>query len=977
MILDYDDISYCPMGKKFFHNTNDNQDKPLVLIAGGAGFVGSYLCELLLQQNCCIVCLDNLITGTKKNLENCLNNSDFLFIKQDLSQPVNQEIGQPNYIFHLAGLEAYLTGVDLSLDTLLANVSGTISLLKLAEKAGSKFLLGSSQRVFQARISTQRLIDYFGKGAMGEIASFSEAKRSAEALTTEYTNKGVDARIVRLAWVYGPRMNLSTGGILARMIKQAVSDRPIEIPGGGSKRIQPTFVSDVVYGLSKAMFSSGTAGKIYSLVNPKEETFLSFAHQLQGLVGQDLKIEYVAEEKVAAPELEQGLFPQKELGWQPKIELSDGLKQTLTYFQKRIKKPTENKPDGEKKITKEKTREVGKKTLATNYKGLFSGLVLLVLMAILYLPGSLVCNSFLGIRNLHSAHQTAVLGDFTKTASLAKTAGKEFGRANEGLRLLEPVFTLVGQNRLQYKIETYLTIGLQAGEGLEKLGDSAQDVVEISRAIFQDQTADIGRLTSEINTNLDSVYQQLSYLEAQVKSKPESRQFLEKFDGELVDKLSASREIVLKVKEGSRLLPDLVGLYGRRTYLVLFQNNMELRPTGGFIGSFALVIFEEGRLIDFQVVDVYSADGQLKGHVEPPAVIHRYLGEAGWYLRDSNFNPDFPTSALQAAWFLEKEMGRKVDGVVAVDLFLAQRILQATGSVNLTDYQEEINSRNLFERAEYYAEVNFFPGSSQKKDFLGALANALFEKVRQTDEKQWLTLSQAIYQSLKSKDLLIFLNNQEGARVLADLGWSGGLRSVGCEVEAGQCLVDYLMIVESNFGVNKVNYFMKRNLIHQISFDSDGTIRENLRIDYHNQSQSEIFPAGRYKNYLRILTPFGTVLEKVIIDGKELDKNKIDEIEIAGRTSFGFLVEVPIQTKKIVEISYHLADKLSLKPGNRFLLYLQKQPGIEDKVFNFWLIPPAKMGITSIQPESSLASGMLVFTPQFDQDLVFEVELGR
>lgn len=160
------------MSEKFFHKSRDNQSKQLILVAGGAGFVGSFLCELLLQQNCRVICLDNLTTGTKKNLKNCLTSPDFLLVKQDLTQSLDAKVGEPDYIFHLAGLEAHISGDDVSLETLLANVSGTINLLKLAKKTGAKFLLGSSPQVFQARVSTQKIKRIFWQrrdGRDGEL----------------------------------------------------------------------------------------------------------------------------------------------------------------------------------------------------------------------------------------------------------------------------------------------------------------------------------------------------------------------------------------------------------------------------------------------------------------------------------------------------------------------------------------------------------------------------------------------------------------------------------------------------------------------------------------------------------------------------------------------------------------------------------------------------------------------------------------
>ena len=152
---------------------------------------------------------------------------------------------------------------------------------------------------------------------------------------------------------------------------------------------------------------------------------------------------------------------------------------------------------------------------------------------------------------------------------------------------------------------------------------------------------------------------------------------------------------------------------------------MELRPTGGFIGSFGLITFDGGRLSDLTVNDVYTADGQLNGHVEPPLPIKNYLGEASWWLRDSNWDPDFPTSAKRAEWFLDKELGKKVDGVIATDLYPIKEILKVTGSVFLSDYNSTITSENLYETTQNEVQNNFFPGTHKKASFLTALSRSL------------------------------------------------------------------------------------------------------------------------------------------------------------------------------------------------------------------------------------------------------------
>ena len=145
----------------------------------------------------------------------------------------------------------------------------------------------------------------------------------------------------------------------------------------------------------------------------------------------------------------------------------------------------------------------------------------------------------------------------------------------------------------------------------------------------------------------------------------------------------------------SQRLPYLLGNDKTKTYLILFQNNMELRPTGGFIGSFSLVKFSKGKMVDMPVYDVYTADGQLKGYVEPPTPIRDFLGEANWFLRDSNWDPDFAISAQRAEWFLNKELEIGVDGVVGIDLEIIRSLIKIVGPIKLIDFNQTIDENNM------------------------------------------------------------------------------------------------------------------------------------------------------------------------------------------------------------------------------------------------------------------------------------------
>src|SRR3989344_1625252 len=182
-------------------------------------------------------------------------------------------------------------------------------------------------------------------------------------------------------------------------------------------------------------------------------------------------------------------------------------------------------------------------------------------------------------------------------------------------------------------------------------------------------------------------------------------------------------KLLLLYKEGG-------GFSGTQSYLVLFQNSMELRPTGGFVGSVGKLTMVDGLVADFTIFDVYELDGQLRGHVDPPDPIRTLLSQEHWYLRDSNWDPDFFESGQRAAWFYEKETGQSVDGVIAVTTAFVTELLRASGPIVLSDYNDRITSDNFLGKALYYTKSDFFPGSTPQKDFLGSLARGIFERLQ-------------------------------------------------------------------------------------------------------------------------------------------------------------------------------------------------------------------------------------------------------
>lgn len=316
-----------------------------VLVAGGAGFIGSFLCESLLKEYN-VICIDNLITGDKRNISHLLQNSRFEFIELDIAQKdwnlsrLGGRNWKLNYVFHLASpaspnkksLKSY---INYPIETLLANSLGTYNLLELVKKSNTKFLYVSSSEVYgDAAISPQNE-KYFGNVNPNGIRSvYDEGKRFGEAMTMAYVRKhNVDARIIRIFNTYGPRMQADDGRVISNFITQAILNKPITVYGDGSQTRSFCYVDDMVDGLKKAMFFNNTKGEVINLGNPDEKTILETAKLIKKMTNSLSKIvfEDLPEDDphVRKPDI---THAKKILDWEPQMDLRKGLGKTIKYF---------------------------------------------------------------------------------------------------------------------------------------------------------------------------------------------------------------------------------------------------------------------------------------------------------------------------------------------------------------------------------------------------------------------------------------------------------------------------------------------------------------------------------------------------------------------------------------------------------------------------------------------------------------------
>lgn len=501
---------------------------------------------------------------------------------------------------------------------------------------------------------------------------------------------------------------------------------------------------------------------------------------------------------------------------------------------------------------------------------------------------------------------------------------------------------------------------------------------ELTQYVYGSGNADIAQIISNYRLQAEELYQKLSLLDGTLPTTPPPL-IATKFTKEYQDsksKLSSLKRSTTTTKAILAIAPDVVGIGSRRKYAVIFQNNMELRATGGFIGSFAILSFENGKLYDMPIYDVYDADSQLKGHVEPPQPIKAILGESNWYLRDSNFDPDFPTSARRIEWFIKKSLNQDLNGVIAVNINSIASLLSVTGPLLVSGYDETITDLNIFERTQFHAEGNFLPGSIQKKEFLSTVASALFANLRPLNASQGLKLISAFSDTVSAKNTLISLTSPASAHIFQKLGWDGEIKDLPCPSNTN-CQKDYLMAVDSNFGVNKANYYIKRSIEENISLDKNLAVEHILRLKYQNTSTSSAWPAGAYKNYQRIYLPIGATISRITIGDKILDPKDYTVSSEHGKFVISYLVSVSINSSVAVEVQYTIPQ---LPQENEFLYtwYWQKQPGTsKDDTLTVYLNYPPDLKPVIISPQSDLVTSQLKFNFTNDTDHRVTVKFSK
>lgn len=880
------------------------KNHPVVWVINGASFVGSYLSEKLLGKKCFVVVIDNWNSGVQENLNRLKGEKNFQVLDFDITADL-PEILPPNYIFYLERTRQ--DAPDSSVPMLKELSRGIGQLLEIAVKNHAKFL--------------------FAYTNYNDERSRAKGVRFAQTLIDEFVKtKRLDGRTVCLGDPYGPQMPLVPDDPIASVLRDILYNLP---PKVSIEKVSPVFVDDVASGLLAAMFGANTRSKNFSFgveelnVNEFTERAQQAVYRADGIL-ENLSFDPLSQ-KVAG-----SILP----AFTP-VEV--GVGKTLRFFKENLTRTV--KRTSVDAVPRKSNR------LDRRYRSLlFLGLALLAVWFLALPPLTLAA----GFATLGLTKKELANGDFDNaqlTSGLARSM-LEFSQERFGnLEVLPLVSDFIHNARSRARTGSLIaTVTIRAS----RIGEQGKKLFE---GILDPSVKTSLELSDRLAIDLETLARDLDFLKTE-----------DSVDSFYKDVTIDAKQL-LPLSALIRQSDDLLGYKSKKVYLMLFQNNMELRATGGFIGSFGLLTLEKGKLVNFEVQDVYAADGQLKGHVEPPEKLREHLGEANWYLRDSNWDPDFPTSAQRAEWFLDKELNTRVDGVLAVDLDTVRELIGVVGPIKISDFNVTVDKNNFYEKTQFYAENNFFPGSTQKKDFLTAVTRELISKLRESSA-QAVSIAHVLSNSFSGRHILGFLHNKDSQSAISQLGWDGGLKNSKCKVQNSKCLEDYLMVVDNNVGVNKANYGLSRSFLLNNTINKD-EITHELTVSYLNKSSAQ----NGYKNYLRLYVPSGAVLSSVVILNSTTGERKAVQTDVSKeheRDVFGTLVEVPQGQTRQVLFSWQIPNP----HGAKSLAFLwQKQPGTGEDPINILYKSSDNLKIR-LTPAASLTQGDVVgYNTTFSGDL--------
>jgi nucleoside-diphosphate-sugar epimerase len=963
---------------------------PLSVIVHGGNYLGFLLAKTLLEQGSQVVIIDKFTSQSKKYANQLKKDGDVTFINFNNASTFLKDIGRIDYLYYNLNDPLLEKGSLESKDFLVETDNLNLS-LKAAQKFKAKISILTSLRL------NRELANRINNDNLAQPAPYSniELQKYCENLAAEFRDQTKsNLRIIRLGTILGKGIEKISDPKLDNLFSDGTNKNQIEIVGEGLDIHNIIEESDAVYGILKLTFSEKTKGEVISLTNKTDYTTLSIAYKLLELNVTAQSIKFVTDEnaKLVLQDLYVPAPNATKYGWKQQSSLEGTMvDQVHQYYENNNQKwslPTTISSDSEKSKTVEVETKKGKfinkvKGLFVNKKGKkiftevnYKKLTLLTLgvtlaLLLIYFVLSPLIGLIIGgsviysnSKNLQDNILEYRLDDAQENLSTIEShlsrVKTNVGRLNWFFKISNQEIYITEMDKIFLGLDYAIDGGESLLVGLEPLVAYIQDFkpsinfdsgtptstreyreylqkIKENSYLTSDGTYKLG-LADDIISNVVVEYFP-TWAQDYVLS-------LKTFVGQSSNSIDSINAIV-------SFLPDILGNNERKRFLILLQNEGEIRSTGGWISSYGIVGIEGGQIRELFVDDIYNADGTLKvqnKNFTPAQSLVNALETTEYSFSLVNWDPDLYNVMLQSEKFVSAlGKGDDLDGIVTIDISFVQNLLDKWGGIEVPGENELITGENIYSKI-FEMHEEFTPGSDRKSTFLANLANEIVTKLLSSDFNGYKDILSVFEKSLNEKDLQLVFKNPDATRFTNSHNWDGQLDS---KYVSAPILIDW------NWGANKANLYLQRD--HNLDIDIEETeITYTYEINVDNQSTSDTYPQGDYINYTRIYIPSGAKLLNI----QGIENNEYDIYNDGGFKVIGGWFNTLAGESNTLVIRYKVSKSalgtyfpLEIQNDNVFLdLNIYKQPGTKKESYVLNVNYPDSWNVVESDELTSISS---------------------
>lgn len=970
-----------------------SRNHPSAFVVGGGNFVAAEVIKKLLESKTQVLAFDQMDRETRDNLAEAFRYNHFYFFGTDeglsgeVLDRIDGEMSDSCYGFFFCN--PWTSSADLK---------GFINLA--AKFQNPKNDLGSTKVkcVFVSNIGLYK----------NKLDEELKKVKSLEVMFAKgMSDRKINGRVVRLAAVYGPKMTFDRRDPMCLMIEASLTDKLRD--GGVSDEFstRAIFVDRAVDLIIKSVLTGSTAMKIYdgALVHPLKVTELR-----QVLMDIDWSIQNKVEISKLSPWLTPNLEKTvRELNWSPEGEVLKDMKKTIEYFRKNPERIGSQKVEsvkrqegkagkvesvmnagtksfwddgqesvkpfgsaqGERQASSVKKEELNEETELDAKTGRGWGkwlgylvLIMLVGFGLVYPMATFGIGVFRIGWNLSQTEKNLSEGEFKESVRSANAAAEGVGGIKKGF---SPVDFMGKMGIFRVEVESVNRLIETIDDGVVAIRDASvgfEELSKVSSVISGENTADPATIYSDANVSLRSSRESLSKVALELKNIQLSgavglfRPQIERLQAMVMQYLLA----VGKGEIATMVLPNMTGVGGgSRSYLVILQNNKNLRPSGGSIEALAKIDFNNGKIANVESKSSDELD-EMTTPLAAPVDIHNDLGVVNWSIRDSSYDPDFAAFSRVVQLLYQRDTGTKVDGVVGVDYSAFNQIIAALKGV---DTKNGVRVDGKVIGKEFFDKVS---GNQVISNLLSETLNKMFF----LDKVNWSELGTVIDEGLRFKDIQLFVDEKSSFAYIASQNWGGVMLRQPAIVVGEER--DFLSVNDVVIATGSANIELSKKLNIQAMIGEDLGVSHKLKVEYLVKNING--QVSSIKSRARIYVPGGNKLDRVTIGGVDVTANFKTTSDF-GRIVFSGLINLPIDQPTVMEVGYSSGVIRTENKELNYRLDIVKQAGSGESEVEWLLSFPESWKVTFLPPRALSSKSAVSMSDSLNADLTISVTVTK